>query len=67
MNALISQIMTLAKPSRPEMYRGYLERMPARELEQKLRDLEESQTRSGNGYRTGRDRTLMTEKTWATT
>lgn len=50
MNALISQIMVLAKPSRAAVYRAYLERMPTRELQQKLRDMEESQTRSGNGY-----------------
>lgn len=50
MNATISQIMILAQPARPEVYRGYLERMPTRELQQKLRDLEESQNRSGNGY-----------------
>lgn len=50
MNTLISRILILARPSRPEVYRAYLERMPTCELQQKLRDLEQSEHRSGNGY-----------------
>lgn len=40
MDSLISQIITLAEPARPEAYRRHLSRMTQRELQEKLAVME---------------------------
>lgn len=61
MNALVAKILVLSGPVQdPKKFAAYLANLPTARLQEKIRDLEESQTRTGGGYRPFRERTPHT-------